>query len=60
MWKGSRVTSHDYTSRGVMCIVRAEEERSEGNFGRVLGRIFFTRKMKTSMNLMPYIEKDVR
>jgi len=29
MWRGSRVASHDYTSRRVMWIVRAEEERSE-------------------------------
>jgi hypothetical protein len=60
MWKGSRVGSHDYTSRGVMCIVGAEEERSERNFGRVLVYVFFTHKMKTSMKLMSYIENVVR
>lgn len=60
MWRGSRLASHDYTTRGVMFIVRAEEERRERNFGRVLGRIFFISKMKTSINLMSHIVKVVR
>jgi len=43
-----------------MCIVRAEEERSERNFGRVLDLISFIRKMKISIKLMSHIVKFVR